>query len=98
MNASLPAQQRIRKFVLLYKELDADDGELTRTKKVRRGVVAEKYGDIIDAIYSGGAHVDIDTVIHFQDGSTQRVVARLKIDEPRTDFAGDRARLKEAAE
>ncbi len=98
VNASLPAQQRIRKFLLLYKELDADDGELTRTKKVRRGVIAQKYGDIIEAIYSGAPHVDIDTIIHFQDGSTQRVVARLKIDEPRTEFAGERAALKEAAE
>jgi long-chain acyl-CoA synthetase len=98
VNASLPAQQRIRKFVLLYKELDADDGELTRTKKVRRGVIAEKYGDIIGAIYFGAAHVDVDTVIYFQDGSTQRVVAKLKIDEPRTEFAGERVPLREAAE
>ena len=52
VNASLPPFQQVRKFVLLYKELDADDGELTRTRKVRRGVIAEKYGNIIDAIYS----------------------------------------------
>ena len=98
VNATLPAQQRIRKFLLLYKELDADDGELTRTKKVRRGVIADKYGDIIGAIYSGAPHVDVDTVIHFQDGSKQRVVARLKIDEPRTEFASDAQAMKEAAE
>ncbi len=78
VNASLPEGQRIRKFVLLYKELDADDGELTRTRKVRRGVVAEKYGAIIDALYSDASHVDIDTVIHFQDGSRQRIVTKLK--------------------
>jgi long-chain acyl-CoA synthetase len=98
VNATLPAQQRIRKFLLLYKELDADDGELTRTKKVRRGVIAEKYGDIIDAIYSGAPHVDVDTVIHFQDGSKQRVVAKLAIDEPRTEFAGDAQMQRKAAE
>ncbi|UIJ71093.1 AMP-binding protein [Aurantimonas sp. HBX-1] len=80
VNATLPAQQRITKFVLLYKELDADDGELTRTKKVRRGVIAEKYEDIIARIYSGADHVDIDTVIHFQDGSKQRVVTTLAIE------------------
>ena len=64
--------------MLLYKELDADDGELTRTRKVRRGVIAEKYGSIIDALYSDAAYVDIDTVIHFQDGTRQRIVTKLK--------------------
>jgi long-chain acyl-CoA synthetase len=78
VNASLPEGQRIRKFVLLYKELDADDGELTRTRKVRRGVIAEKYGSIIDTLYSDAAYVDIDTVIHFQDGTRQRIVTKLK--------------------
>ncbi len=53
VNATLPPAQRIRKFLLLYKELDADDGELTRTRKVRRGVISERYGDIIAAIYAG---------------------------------------------
>jgi long-chain acyl-CoA synthetase len=98
VNATLPPQQRIRKFLLLYKELDADDGELTRTKKVRRGVIAEKYGDIIDAIYSGAPFVNVDTIIHFQDGSKQRVVAKLTIDEPRADFATDRLASRKAAE
>lgn len=81
VNESLPPQQRIRKFVLLYKELDADDGELTRTKKVRRGVIAEKYGDIIGSIYSEAETVHIDTVIEFQDGTSQRVVTDLRIEE-----------------
>ena len=53
VNASLPPGQRIAKFLLLYKELDADDGELTRTRKVRRSVIGEKYDDIIEAIYAG---------------------------------------------
>ncbi|MHC8508854.1 MAG: AMP-binding protein [Rhodospirillales bacterium] len=79
VNASLPPAQRIKTFVLLYKELDADDGELTRTRKVRRGVIADKYGDIINTVYSGRDRVDIDTVIHFQDGSQQRVVTTLRI-------------------
>ena len=80
VNATLPEHQRIAKFLLLYKELDADDGELTRTKKVRRGVIAETYGGIIETIYSGADHVDIDTVIRFQDGSKQRIVTRLAIE------------------
>ena len=53
VNATLPPAQRISTFLLLYKELDADDGELTRTRKVRRSVINEKYADIIDAIYGG---------------------------------------------
>jgi long-chain acyl-CoA synthetase len=78
VNAALPEGQKIRRFVLLYKELDADDGELTRTRKVRRGVIAEKYRSIIDALYSDAAYIDIDTVIHFQDGTRQRIVTKLK--------------------
>lgn len=79
VNATLPEAQRIAKFLLLYKELDADDGELTRTRKVRRGVVAEKYADIIEAIYAGQPEIDIDTTISFQDGGKQRIRTRLKV-------------------
>lgn len=79
VNESLPEAQRIHKFILLYKELDADDGELTRTRKVRRGVVAEKYGDIIESIYSDKDSVDIDTMITFQDGSQTRIQTTLKV-------------------
>jgi long-chain acyl-CoA synthetase len=79
VNATLPPAQRISKFLLLYKELDADDGELTRTRKVRRTVINEKYADIIDAVYGGKPDIDIDTVIRFQDGSTQRVRCTLPV-------------------
>jgi long-chain acyl-CoA synthetase len=79
VNESLPEAQRIRKFLLLYKELDADDGELTRTRKVRRGVIAEKYADIIGAIYAGRPSVDIDTTIAFQDGTKQRIKTTLAV-------------------
>jgi long-chain acyl-CoA synthetase len=79
VNATLPEPQRIRKFLLLYKELDADDGELTRTRKVRRGVINDKYGDIIDAMYAGRDLVPVDAVITFQDGSTTRVKTELKV-------------------
>ncbi len=73
VNATLPEPQRIGKLVLLYKELDADDGELTRTRKVRRAVINEKYADIIDAIYSDQPAVHVDTLITFQDGTTSRI-------------------------
>jgi long-chain acyl-CoA synthetase len=79
VNATLPPAQRIAKFLLLYKELDADDGELTRTRKVRRGVINEKYAGIIDAIYSDKRNIDIDTTIRFQDGSTQRIRTTLAV-------------------
>ncbi|EJE8515309.1 long-chain fatty acid--CoA ligase [Vibrio parahaemolyticus] len=80
VNESLPDAQKISKFILLYKELDADDGELTRTRKVRRGVVAEKYGDIIETIYSTAPTVDVDTVITYQDGTKTRIQTSLVIE------------------
>ncbi|MDI4232942.1 long-chain fatty acid--CoA ligase [Bradyrhizobium sp. Arg237L] len=92
VNASLPPAQRISRFLLLYKELDADDGELTRTRKVRRGVINEKYAQIIDAIYRGDTNIPVDTVIRFQDGTTQRVRTTLKV----VDMVG--AATAEAAE
>lgn len=80
VNESLPDAQKISKFILLYKELDADNGELTRTRKVRRGVVAEKYGDIIETIYSAAPTVDVDTVITYQDGTKTRIQTSLVIE------------------
>ncbi|RTM05027.1 MAG: long-chain fatty acid--CoA ligase [Bradyrhizobiaceae bacterium] len=79
VNAHLPAAQRIARFLLLYKELDADDGELTRTRKVRRSVINEKYADIIDGIYGGKPAIPVDTVIRFQDGTTQRIRTTLRV-------------------
>ena len=81
VNATLPEPQRVRKFVLLYKELDADDGELTRTRKVRRNVIAEKYADIIDAIYGDTPMVHVDTIIRFQDGTTSRIQTDLVVEK-----------------
>jgi long-chain acyl-CoA synthetase len=93
VNATLPPAQRISRFLLLYKELDADDGELTRTRKVRRSVINEKYADIIDAIYGGKSDIPVDTVIRFQDGTTQRIRTTLRV----VDLGGA-APMAEAAE
>src|SRR5246500_202916 len=93
VNATLPPAQRISRFLLLYKELDADDGELTRTRKVRRGVINEKYAGIIESIYAGKGEIPVDTVIRFQDGTTQRIRTTLKV----VDLASS-APLAEAAE
>ena len=79
VNQTLPAAARIRKFVLLYKELDADDEELTRTRKVRRAFVEERYKAIIAALYGGERSIDIDTTIKFQDGKTTRLKASLAV-------------------
>ncbi|EPR31478.1 AMP-dependent synthetase and ligase [Alkalidesulfovibrio alkalitolerans DSM 16529] len=68
INAQLPEAQRIRRFALLYKELDADDGELTRTRKVRRGVVSERYGALVEGLYSKASEVALKTEIQYQDG------------------------------
>jgi long-chain acyl-CoA synthetase len=79
-NADLPPAARIQRFLLLHKELDADDAELTRTRKVRRKLVAQRYEDIISALYSHNPHVDIDQTITYQDGRTARIQTRLAIE------------------
>ena len=79
VNSTLPEAQRIRRFLLLYKELDADDGELTRTRKVRRNIIDERYGTIIDALYSDAPSIHVDTEITFEDGRKGQISADLKI-------------------
>jgi long-chain acyl-CoA synthetase len=96
VNASLPEPQRIRDFILLYKELDADDEELTRTRKVRRGVINEKYGGIIEAIYRGERAIPVDTTIAFQDGTRQRIRTTLRVVNMRdAEAAGPMAQAAE---
>jgi long-chain acyl-CoA synthetase len=73
VNATLKESSRVRKFLLLYKELDADDDELTRTRKVRRGFIDQKYADIIDGVYAGKETIHIDTIIKYQDGKTSQL-------------------------
>ncbi len=70
VNATLPEKARIKKFLLLYKELDPDDEELTRTKKIRRKFINEKYAKEIATLYSDVAELPIETVIRYQDGKT----------------------------
>ena len=73
------ASSQIRRFIVLHKELDADDGELTRTRKVRREFVGEKYRKLIDALYSDQQHVEVESEVTFEDGGKGSISADLKI-------------------
>ena len=73
------AGAQIRRFLILHKELDADDGELTRTQKVRRGFVAERYAPLVTALYNGSHEADISTEVTFEDGRKGVIAARVKI-------------------
>ena len=81
VNASLPAAARLRRFVLLNKEFDADDNEITRTRKIRRRFVAEKYAAVIDAFYSGEAEVEITTEITYEDGRKATLTSTIVIED-----------------
>jgi len=72
-NESLPKVAKVRKFVLLYKELDADDDELTRTRKVRRKFVVERYKDLIEALYGDKEELEVEADIRYQDGKGFRM-------------------------
>ena len=89
VNADLAAEEllaasQITRFMILHKELDADDGELTRTSKVRRGFIGEKFGVLIDALYAGKKEQYIETQVKFEDGRTGMVSATLKVLEAKT--------------
>ena len=73
------AEAQIRRFLILNKELDADDGEVKRTQKVRRGFVAERYAAFIKALYDGSREADISTEVTFEDGRKGTLSARVKI-------------------
>lgn len=81
---SLLAGSQVSRFLVLHKELDADDGELTRTNKVRRGFIAEKYAVLVDALYAGRTEQFIETQVKFEDGRTGSVSATLKLSDTKT--------------
>ena len=82
---------QISRFLVLHKELDADDGELTRTQKVRRRVIEEKYADVIDALYGGKAEIFTETEITYEDGSRGSISATLEIRDANIYEKKDRA-------
>jgi len=96
VNADLAADamlagSQISRFLVLHKELDADDGELTRTRKVRRGYIGEKYQPLVDALYGGKTEQFIETAVKFEDGRTGSVSATLPIVDAKTFPAMQRA-------
>nr|VFK64096.1 MAG: long-chain acyl-CoA synthetase [Candidatus Kentron sp. UNK]VFK68920.1 MAG: long-chain acyl-CoA synthetase [Candidatus Kentron sp. UNK] len=79
VNETLVDGQKIRKFLLLFKELDPDDGELTRTRKLRRALINERYQQVIDAIYEGAEIAHIDTEVTYEDGRRGRIQADMAV-------------------
>jgi long-chain acyl-CoA synthetase len=93
----LMAGSQIRRFIVLHKELDADDGELTRTQKVRRGFIAERYDELIEALYDGSTEKYVETEVTYEDGRKGRIRATLAIlDAPL--YGEGRTGWREAAE
>jgi len=80
-NQGLPQATRVRRFLLLAKDFDADDAEVTRTRKLRRRVIAEKYAPVIDALYNGASETEIATEVSYEDGQRATVRARVAIED-----------------
>jgi len=87
---------QIGRFLLLHKELDADDGELTRTRKVRRRIIADRFSPLIDALYSDAEHVSFESQVTFEDGRKGMLKADLKIRDAKT-FGDENASERQAA-
>ena len=81
VNTGLPSAARIRRFVNLHKEFDADDEELTRTRKLRRAFLEERYQAIVDGLYSGATVIELDTTVTYEDGRTSRSKHTLRVVE-----------------
>ncbi|MEM7115185.1 MAG: AMP-binding protein [Chloroflexota bacterium] len=79
VNQTLPERARIRHFVHLHKEFDADDAEMTRSRKLRRGVVAERYGEIVDALYSNKKEINVRAPVKYQDGSEGFIETQIRV-------------------
>ena len=79
VNNTLPKESKVRKFVLLHKEFDADEGELTRTRKLKRQFLQVRYKDLIDAVYENKKEIPIVTEVKYRDGRKGNVETNLKI-------------------
>jgi len=79
VNGYLPEQSRVQKFVLLHKEFDPDEAELTRTRKLRREFMEQRYKDLIDALYSGRDKVDVQAHVTYRDGRKGVVTTGIQV-------------------
>jgi long-chain acyl-CoA synthetase len=94
------ADSQVHRFLVLHKELDPDDDELTRTRKVRRGFIAEKYAILVEALYAGKASCFIETEVKFEDGRRGKISADVKIQDAKVvpvTPAGSAAQVVKAA-
>ena len=90
------ARAQIKRFLVLHKELDADDGELTRTMKIRRGLIEDRYGALVKALYDGSKLADISTEMTFEDGRKGMLSARLAVRDMKTYPVPEKAMEKAA--
>ena len=74
---------QVHRFLVLHKELDADDGELTRTRKVRRKIIGEKFADLVTALYDGSTSIYTETEVTYEDGRKGKISANLEIKDSR---------------
>jgi long-chain acyl-CoA synthetase len=81
MNATLPSALRVRRFLMLHKELDPDDAEITRTRKIRRGFITEKYAGIQEALYGDSSEVVVNARLTYEDGRIAEVERALRIED-----------------
>jgi long-chain acyl-CoA synthetase len=81
LNASLPPAGRIKRFVILHKAFDADEAELTRTRKLRRSALEQRYGEMIDAMYTGKDSVTVSAEVKYRDGRAGRVETSVRIED-----------------
>ncbi len=81
VNASLPPSGRIRRFVILHKAFDADEAELTRTRKLRRSALEQRYAELIEAMYTGKDKVSVTAEVKYRDGRSGRVETAVRIED-----------------
>ena len=90
------SHSQIQRFLVLHKELDADDGELTRTQKVRRSFIAERYAPLVKGLYDGSSVADIATEVTFEDGRKGTISGRVKISDLEPHAAGGKGGARAA--
>ena len=83
------SSSQIQRFLILHKELDADDGELTRTRKIRRSTIADRYGELIEALYSDKQDIAVEASVTLEDGRRNTFNANLRIQDVATVAVGE---------